>query len=312
MRRVVLFAGSLAMLASCAQTSVLPQDQVLEKAVRAARDLQSVRFELHANMEGSTPLGEDADLSMVAQGWTQQERKQLQTSMALEGSAGGNPMHIEADIVLAGDNETYLNLNNLSSTDPQSPLRSPFFNLILNQWWRLPSDETQHVSGITPDPRLLELQMQAVRITEDHGIKSVNGKPSYHYDLAIDREKMLHFLEQVAQERKETFDASEWQKTFNEVELKGSAWIDAGTFQLNRLEWDADSKNAEKKWHLTFDVTFSDHNAAPVIVPPSGAKEMPSLPDLLPSSMTMPPGGEMPGGMPPEMQRQLLESLLNP
>jgi hypothetical protein len=310
MRRRVLLAGCLLMLASCAQKGTLSPDQVLSSASHAAQELKSVRFSAHGTLKGASPVGSDADVAFTAQGWTQQERKQLQTGFTAEGTSGGKPLSVAADVIVAGEDDTYVNVRTITSSDPTSALRSPFFNLITNQWWRLPAADKKSAASVTPDPRLLQLQTQAVHVTKNHGMVEVDGKLSYHYDLAIDQEKLLDYLRQVAQERKETFDEADWRKTFESLKMDGSAWIDADSFELNRMQWNIHSSDAQKPLDLVFDVSFSDHNAAPVIAPPTGAKDLPSLPDLLPSSVLTPPEALAPDGMPPEMQKQLLESLL--
>lgn len=312
LRRVVL-SGCLLILAACAPSETLPPDQVLENAAHSAHALRSVRFDVSATMKGTSPLGKTTDVRLNAKGWTQREQQQMQLSGRLDGSVDLQPVTVDADIIVAGEQEVYVKVRNVSSTDPKSLLRSPFFSLILNQWWKLPSGDASATPAlpVTPDPRILELQTQAVRVTKDRGMADVNGRLSYRYDLALDQEKMMHFLEEVARERKEPFDRAEWQKSFEGITMTGETWIDAENFQLNRLIWNAVSEREEAPWTLVFEISFTDHDKAPPIAPPTGAQELGSLGDMIPG---LQPPGTLPPSMDsltPEAQRQLLESLLN-
>jgi hypothetical protein len=250
-------------------------------------------------------VGTDTDVRMNGQGWTQHEQEQMQMAFRIDGNVNKQPITVEADIILAGPQEAYVRVRTLSSTDPASIFRSPFFNLILNQWWKLPSeDRSTPGMSVTPDPRLLEMQMKAMRVTKDHGMAEIDGRLSYHYELALDEQTLMTFLEEVAKERKEPFDREEWENTFKGVEMTGTAWIDAQTFYLNRLQWNAVSTDAQKPWKGTLEMNFSDHDKAPPIAPPTGAQELQSLGELI-------PGMQSPSdGLTPEAQRKLLESLL--
>lgn len=254
-------------------------------------------------------LATETDIKITSSGWLQRELKQLSASVSIEGSADGTPLKLGGDLIVAGENEIYLNVRELTSSDPKSPLRSPFFNLIMNQWWKLPSKVGDSpVNSVTPDPRLLDLQSQAIVVTKDYGVTTLNDRLSYHYDTTIDQKKLMTYMEEIAKERKEEFDPTEWNDMFTNTDMKGSVWIDAETFRINKMTWNITSKKTDKVWALNFDITFSDHDNAPNVMPPAGAKELPSLPGLLEGLPLQ--GTEGATGMPEEMQQELLDSLL--
>ena len=307
--RGILIVGSV-LLTACATPSDLPPTQVLERTSLAMHDLESVRFDASGTFEGNSPIGAASDLTLSAQGILQREHGQIQATFGATGTAGEKPLSLNADIIIAGKNETYFSITELSSGDPQSLLGSPMLTMLTNQWWRLPSEENMPGTSVTPDPQLLELQSQAVTITQDHGMTTQNGVQTYHYSTQIDREKLKAFLQKTAHERGETFDVAAWEKDFAQTDMAGEVWINAKTFYVERLKWDIVTRREQDPSTLKFDITFDDHDDAPVIRPPQDAKELPSLPDLLPPTLLV-PGNDASQGMPPDMQRELMESLLN-
>jgi hypothetical protein len=58
-----------------------------------------------------------------------------------------------------------------------------------------------------------------------------------------------------------------------QYDATGEVWVDAATFVIRRLSWSIVAREGGESWR--FDAHFSDHDAAPEILPPSGAKPLP-------------------------------------
>ncbi len=286
MLRRAFLAGSALILFSCTPASVLPPEQVVEQAIQAAHDVESARFVLTGTWEGDSPFGSSSQLTLASQGWMHRENKQLQATVKLEGTAAQQPLSIAADIIMAGPHEAYVKEQRIG------------------QWWKLPSDTQTLGTEITPDPRLLELQLQSVRVVRDEGMTELHGKLHYHYALEIDKTKLLQFLRQSAQEQQQHFDAEQWEEALKNTEMAGAVWIDSERFNVGKLQWTLRGKSTEIPWNLSFEISFNDFNAAPVIVPPPGATDLPA------DSTLLMPSDAIPGTLTPEQQQDMIRSLL--
>ena len=187
---------------------------------------------------------------------------------------------------------------------------SPLFAQMLNQWWRLPSRKNDSGIPVTPDPELLRAQAQVVTVRQDKGLATLDGQEVYDEEVSVDESKLLAYLAQVSEQRHESFDPQQWQKTLKSTDMRGELWIDAQTFFLRRIQWHISSNDSRKPMDLTFQIDLQSHNAADPITPPADAKLLPVNPfESLRGDMMPPPVGG--SGLPPELQKQLMDKLSN-
>lgn len=295
---IVVCAASL--LVSCAGEPGLPPGEVLDRAAQASRHLRSARFTAHADV--TVPSGASAPLTIIltAAGRLQDGGQELQFSLTADGrTEGGASWHLEGDTIVAGEREVYANVHTFS-LDPPHPLLQP---LLLQQftdiWWRLPHEPAAATGvpiQVTPDPRLLRMQTEIVDVMRDHGRVRFGGRTTYHYDVALNRERFIRFLSEVARERGETQDQEAWKQWLEGLNASGELWIDAEDFILRGVQWKLLSADSARPFSATLRVELSDLNSAEPIAPPSDVRPFPGNPMGAFPNLLM---GTVPGLPPP-------------
>ena len=275
MRRFLVCGSLLCVLASCAKPSGLPPEQVLQNAARASQELQSARYTLTSAFVSKTD-DRVTDMDLTMEGVLQDGGSQTQLNVRFDGSLTEGEQRYDAkgevDVIVAWENDVYVFLRSLS-VRPEYPLfNKKAMERFMGTWWRIPTGEDQRVSSsMTPDPRLLRAQSEIVRVVKDRGIASINGREAYHYDVAMDLEKLAAFLKRVADERGETFDAAATKEFLSSLHASGELWIDTETFYLHRIVWNIPSSEAGGlSGQLRADLR--DHDAAPPVTPPAQYK----------------------------------------
>lgn len=312
MRRFLLPACALALVAACSSRTALPSDQVLEKAMLAAQELQSAVFQgTLAMKQGSESNSSEIDASFS--GRTQDAGHALSLSIEadIETMRGdsSSQLHVAGDLTVLNGNETYLQLQSISGDDPA--FASPLFAGMLHQWWQLPSTGTGNTAS--SDPRLLRMQTSILTVTRDAGFDEIGDREAYHYEVTPDPAKLAAFLNEVAAQRGEPSQAEAWTQMLGEHEAQGEVWIDADTFNVSRITWDIRSKETAEPMALLLDLTLTDHGAAEPISPPSDAKPFPSNLQQLLQAIPLPAGAMgSPAAteLPPEVQEEILRSVL--
>jgi hypothetical protein len=273
-------------LASCSGGPTLPPADVLSRAAAAGRELESVEFMGNAEF-GQEALESSTEGTVKFQGRMQNGGDQVALSVTFSFFADGPPastMNGDLEVIVAGPAEMYVNVHILDSDPPHPLLGSPLVMLLMNQWWRIPSQTGSLVSPVTPDPKLLHMQTDVISVTEDKGYETVRGRKSHHYKIAIDPEKLKKFLEKTDPEA----DIASWEAFIEASDAKGEVWIDAETYVIHQLQWTIRSKaDTAESMSLDLKVDFSNHNRSEPILPPENAKELEGMmpPAMLPDGM---------------------------
>jgi hypothetical protein len=249
------------LLTACSAERGLPSDEVLRRASQAVHSLASARFVADVNVSGGDTSG-----SLHADGRLQDGGGQWDFSTDVEArSSERDSWKASADVIVVAENEMYVRLQDLRAED-QSSFPLPF-QLLRGKWVRLPAAGNALGSPVTPDPQFLQMQAEVVSVARDRGIVRLDGDRVYHYDTAVDEEKFIAFLEQVAASRKEPFDVEETRRMLSSTELIGELWIGADDFLVHRVVWSAKPRTDEG-YTGSLSLTLRDHNAAPPVVPP--------------------------------------------
>jgi hypothetical protein len=302
------------LLSACAKPAAEPPEHVMEKAVLAARELESAAFAASFDMEGGDPGTMTQRVQGTLGGRMQGGGADLAFHLRLDISmrpAGEDTkdLSVQGDMTILGEDETYLRITSLQSDDPA--LSSPLTAGLLDQWFLLPSGGSGATRATaTPDPRLLRMQTDVMRVTRDRGIVDHGDRDAYHYDVTLDEPKLLAFLEEVARQRGDVPPVNEWKAWLDATTFEGEAWIDAETFELLRLQWTVESTDAASPMTAHVGLHLTMHNQAEPISPPASSKPFPAdMSQLLPLSM---PGvsSDMPSELSPEMQEEILRNLL--
>ncbi|MBI3618704.1 hypothetical protein HY213_01570 [Candidatus Peregrinibacteria bacterium] len=268
-------------LGSCAKPSVLPSAEVLHRAVLASSTLRSATYSATADIafgEKSSAVG--GHLTLV--GRLQDGGKQTQFHLTVTAHLGnGDAMHevnADADVIVASQTEIYLRVNSVSVHPPTTTFSLDALNAFKGKWVRLPAAaKPDGVSTLTPDPGVLRAQSEVVTVTRDRGIETIDGHRAYHYDVSLDREKLLGFLRTSAAARSAAFDEANARSFVSAFDASGELWIDADRFFVNALSWAMTPSAASAKTHpfsITVRAALRDHNAAPPIIPPSSADSL--------------------------------------
>lgn len=282
-RFLPLLAGLV--LAACAgqpaQVEVLPSEEVLQRATQAAQKLDSAQYLVTADVDIDSGNTWQADGIVRMDGILQNAGDQLRTMTDITAEVedevqGDYSLNGTVELVVMDkDDEVYLNIHSLTS-QPNSTLFPPeVIGQLAGTWWRLPANDTVPASAsVTPDPRLLQAQAQVVTVTKDNGVVPFAGSDAYHYDVVLNKDKLQAYILALAEEGDEEIDRAEVESALQNAEATGQIWIDAHNFFLHKLTWEVRSLAYATNGTLDLDltVTFRNHNAAPRIEPPTGAK----------------------------------------
>lgn len=268
MRRFAVISAPLLLLLACTQPTLAPEE-VFGRATTAIRGFTSADFTVHArsSYEDETLWSADID-GRMASGGTQISFH----ANAAMFEAGSRAASFEGDVVIPSEGEVYLKADSLALGQGLSP----FLSVITGTWWKLPETGSgASKNALTPDPSLLSMQMETVTLTKDHGTERINQRLAYKYDVTMDQEKLLAYLEKTERAKGTTFDRVEWQNYLNMRTINGTVWIDAETFLPDKLLWTIVSTDPDEPNTIDLDVTFANHNKAVSIVPPATSSPFP-------------------------------------
>lgn len=270
---------SVVALAGCQGEPGLPSDEVLRRAAEAARGVTSALFSVDGALEQKTADG-TMDVSVNADGRLQNGGEQIDLRGRMrvamtQGAAGAMEWDVSGNVVVIDEHEVYLRIEN-ARVEPASAFPVPLGPEALETWLRLPAESAAPAPDVTPDPRFLRMQAEVVRVVKDEGIVAYGGKRAYHYDVAVDPDKLRAFLEEMESAGGGGEQSAMTQALLQSTNLRGELWIDAETFVVHRIEWDAEPAAAGGlDGNLT--VTLRDHNTAPPVVPPENAVPLQSV-----------------------------------
>lgn len=278
----------------------------------ASQQLESAAFTTSVTMD-RTEAGRETQLEGTIAGRTQDGGNELaltiDADMTVTADGETKEYGLTGDVMVLDEGKVLVRLTNMEGDQPM--YTNPFAIGLINQWVQLPMAGSG--TDTVRDARLLRMQTEVLRVTNEKGIEKIAGRDAYRYDVAIDEAKMLAFLEQVARQRGEQPAKDEWNEMLETYDATGEAWIDAETFHVLRLTWHIVSKDAAAPMTLDISTDIGEHNRAEPIVPPTNVKLPPAnaqeLMMFLPGATPVLP--QTPASeLSPEMQEEILRSLL--
>jgi hypothetical protein len=222
-----------------------------------------------------TVLSGELEVDGVLQNGGEQAALNTDVNMEWQGADGVNTFYGEVEVRVTGKDEVYIRVDTMDVDSIYMPFTDEFITSLQNQWWMLPSDgsETSPAEEVAARPGILHAQAEVVRVVRNRGVQKINGRNAYHYDVDLNKEKFLTFLERTAQENNKEFKAEDMMEFVNSIEGKGKLWIDTENFYLHRADWDVKlSPKDGDELSFSFSVTLSDHNVDVAISPPEGAQ----------------------------------------
>lgn len=319
MRRLLLFGTTCAFLVACSpEQSVvpnLPPEEVLENAAKATQSLESAQYVVQSEFDASADAWSAVGslrMDGMLQSAGEQLRFQLDITADVEDVQGSSSIDGTLEVAVISEEEVYMNLHSLIAQPSSTFFNPEMIGAIAGQWWLLPPGDTLPVSAsVTPDPRLLQMQSQVISVTRDRGVDTVQGRPSYQYDVVLDKEKLLLYLSAVAKESGQEFDVKEAESKFALVDASGQIWIDAETYYMQKLSWVIQSLPLDNggEASVSFTITFRNHNEAPTIQPPTDAKPFtPTVFFSLPNDALFPE--ELPPGALDSLNDESIDELI--
>lgn len=259
-------------------------EEVMTLAAQKSRAMQSARLtgDGQFRLEGGAL---QAAGTVEFSGVLQDAGGSVQMSVTVDAliTPGGNRSQTfrlqgAGDMIVASKQELYFRIQSLS-TEPDGSLFQPeLVRLLTGQWWALPAPDSAQEGTVpggtaTPSPNVLRAQAQVVRVVEDRGSVTLDGASAYHYAVAVDPDKLLAYLEEVAAARKETLDRASLAASIAGLKATGEMWIDTQTYALRQVTWEVQELKTEQGvLSGSFTVHLSDVDSAPNVSPPADAK----------------------------------------
>jgi hypothetical protein len=233
-----------------------PQE-VLRRATLASQNLRSVAFEGQADIVGK---GMDGTHLIFTNGILQDGGRQMACSVEVQGK---NDRSVKADVVAEGS--FYFRPLVVRGIPGSGEVRA-----MTGSWWKLSGGSgAVQAASVTPDPRLLRAQSEAVDIVRDAGEEMMGESRVHHYEVAVNPQKLLRFLQMRTTEQGGTPSSGNVEGELSKYEAKGQLWIDTKTYILHRLQWTIADRGSGQTSTFTF--TFKDHDRASLIALPQDA-----------------------------------------
>lgn len=253
----------------------LPAEQVMKNAAQASVLMESASYTMNANFTLIGTLGAVISGEANLEGSLHQSGEHLQlhakVSANIQDDTGDTSLQADANVIVMGTNQTYLRINDFTSSGEKTILPPMLVTSVRNTWLDLRSDvTTSPAAAVTPDPRLLYAQAQVVRVTSELSPAMIDNRIHYHYAIELDNEKFVEYLMQLSQDRGETFSKDELAEEYQDLHAEGEIWIDAQSFHVRRLLWDISPFVSQTGTSIQAKISanFSDfNNAAPIQAP---------------------------------------------
>lgn len=255
----------LVILSACSnRRGEFPPEEVLRRAAQAVSQLQSAAFQV----KGMYTTPATTSLDWDAKGELANGGKELSFTVTVSGHLADqekkrHAVNAQADIVVT-TSDVYFRLRSISINPPHPAIHMEQATALTGTWYKLPADSDPKTADVTPDPGLLRAQAQVIRVTEDRGLSRVGDHDAYDYAVEADAQKLRQFLEAADGD---AADSSTALVTLLDG-MKGDMLINNKTFFVDKFRWA--SGDAETS-SLSLDMTLTDHNQAPPVVPPQGA-----------------------------------------
>ncbi len=271
----------LLLLASCARASVLPPDEVLKRAVVASGQLQSSSFDVSIAFTADSPSMKGSGSAQL-KGVLQDGGHAVGFALTAKGSLtqGGKDFtaDISADVASDRDRQTFFRINKLNFVPAFPLLSDETLTRLLGQWWKSAPGAPGPAVSVSPDPGLLRAQSEVIRVTRDHGIVPLGDGEAYFYDVSLDQEKMMAFLQKMAEQNSAPFDAKAARASLQGYNAAGQVWIDDDSFLIQKVVWTVGPvENGTAPFLFTINAVLSEQNAAKPVQFPTDAKIFPGV-----------------------------------
>ena len=279
---IIISVAILPLMVSCAgPRTALPSEEVLKNAALTAPGIQSAEFTvnatLHEILPGFAPVTLQTDGILTDGG--HQLLFDFDASTTMPGIDESN--RLKGSVAVGGEDDVYMRFDLIEGLVLQAIVGPDAASAWVGRWWKLPSQNAETTPAITPDPSVLHMQSQVLRVVQDLGIESFEGADVYHYEVEIDQAKLRAYLQSVLEARGEPVDAVVLDQQAASIAGSGDVWIDADAFYLRRVRWSLRNPTNPHGFRAEIDARLNSFNAAGPIELPVEADPFPINVDQL-------------------------------
>ena len=282
MKKYTLLLTQLLLVSACSTpqniVDPLPADQVMKKAAQASMLFESADYSIQSSFVASGGVATRTTGEVNLQGSLHNSGEHLQSNVTLqatmEEAEETTSLAIDTDLIVLGPQDIYVHVRSFTSDGPKVLLPPIFIEAIQDQWLQVGQQDIQN-TAVTPDARLLYAQVNVMDITKELPPALLDNRMHYHYNVAVDPEKLISYILQVSKEQQQEVDEAEIRKTYEDISATGSLWIDAETFHVRKVVWNIEPFTTSAGTTLELHVTaeFTNFNAAqPILAPESFIK----------------------------------------
>ncbi len=209
---LVLFSSLL--LASCGKESVGESEAVLQQFKQAVVDLGSGQIDLDLSVKG-TSSQQSVDLEgSLAYLFDRRDPQVRKEEAHLKGggtlSALGELTQADVDVALRTIGEAYyVHLDKLEVDSPEFQTFKLLAEPYMGRWLQVSDQlipqsllqlqaQQEALSDEREKMKQIFVSAPLLKVLRDYGVEKVDGRPAYHYQLALDKEGVKEYLRQVA------------------------------------------------------------------------------------------------------------------
>ncbi|MBU0706086.1 hypothetical protein KJ657_01135 [Patescibacteria group bacterium] len=292
---LILGALTVFMLSACGKPLESPES-VISNAKQAIVDVSSGH--LKATADAKAKNGTDDLLFKGGLEFTfdkedaNEEDQKIDLHVMLSGDlkAGGKELNGDVDVnFVTVDNEYYVKLNKLYSSDDSLTSVQPFIDLYIGKWLRIAEDFIpENIRGLQDEDEAAKLKREQLKelfvetklfnVVKEYGIEKLDGQKVYHYGLTVNMEGFKDYMAKAA-----IIDGREL--TLQEIEeavkaltyiKQAEVYIDVDDYYVLKsvFRFSGEALNAaDSNLEVVIDIEGSDFNESVTVKAPEGAED---------------------------------------
>ncbi len=209
----VLALFSVFALTACSNSTESPDD-VIQKAKAAVVEVKSGTVKVSAVVQGTSGTDDlqfSGDMSVTFDK-RDENNKAVDLQMVLSGIMKAGDRQLDGDLdfkFITLDNNFYLQVNDLSSSDPTIASIKPFVNMYAGKWLRIKEDFIpESIRNFQNEDEAMALKRQQLEdlfqetklftVNKEYGVEKLNGNKVYHYGLEVNRAGFKDYVTKAA------------------------------------------------------------------------------------------------------------------
>jgi len=210
-----LLLGALALVTLSACNKALEDPEVvMDKAKEAIVSVTSGQVDITASMKGNNgeeglSFSGEIDLAFDK---SEKGNRKMDLGVDVSGNMQAADKILDGDLDLnfiTVDQEYYIKLNALESSDESLTAVQPFVKIYLGKWLHIAEDFIpQDIRELQDEDAAMELKKKQLEdlfvdtdlftVTKEYGIEKLNGQNVYHYGLAVNMDGFKEYISKAA------------------------------------------------------------------------------------------------------------------